>query len=303
MAGHDINYLAVSGVLSMLGAAPGPPQPPGNMLGDFAGGGAVCFMGILLALLHRQSSGKGQVVCANMVDGASYLASFPRFTQKTPAWDGVRGTNLLDGGPDGAPWYRCYETRDRKWMSVGALEPLFFGVLVDRLGLKERSAEWPGPREDRRTWPTWHALFTHKFASKTRAEWEATFDGTDACVAPVLSHAELEDGGYEQRPIVGLSASPAFAVARNRSQECGGGKGGRGGKDAGGESGVEHTGTEGQGDGVEGGGWMSEGLAPGVGGEETVREWVGWRRGVEFEVMEGGLVALDGMGTKSKSKL
>jgi alpha-methylacyl-CoA racemase len=117
MAGHDINYIAVSGVLAQLGRA-GPterPYPPGNVLGDFAGGGAICFLGILLALLSRVQTGRGQVVEANMVDGASYLGTFPRLNRKTPLWSGERGTNMLDGG---SPYYDIYFTKDGKHMAV-----------------------------------------------------------------------------------------------------------------------------------------------------------------------------------------
>ena len=115
MAGHDINYIAVSGVLSMLGRIGEKPLAPGNILGDFAGGGAVCFMGILLALIEREKSGKGQVVQANMVDGSAYMATMPRFNLNTPAWNGPRGTNFLDSG---CPYYDTYETLDGKYMAV-----------------------------------------------------------------------------------------------------------------------------------------------------------------------------------------
>jgi len=116
MAGHDINYIAVSGVLSMLGRKDDKPYPPANIVGDFAGGGAVCFMGIVLALFARdKNGGKGQVVEANMVDGSAALATMPRQGQKTPFWSGPRGTNTLDGG---CPYYDTYETKDGKYMAV-----------------------------------------------------------------------------------------------------------------------------------------------------------------------------------------
>jgi alpha-methylacyl-CoA racemase len=120
MAGHDINYLAVSGVLSMLGRAGATPHPPGNLLGDFAGGGAACFVGILLALLARQTTGRGQVVEANMVDGSAYLATMPRMSTKRWTWGGERGTNLLDGG---SPFYDTYETADGKYMAMYEATP------------------------------------------------------------------------------------------------------------------------------------------------------------------------------------
>lgn len=115
MAGHDINYIAVSGVLSLFGRKGERPYPPGNVVGDFAGGGAMCFLGILLALLAREKNGFGQVVEANMVDGSAILASMPRLGMKTEVWSGERGTNMLDGG---APFYDTYETKDGKFMAV-----------------------------------------------------------------------------------------------------------------------------------------------------------------------------------------
>jgi alpha-methylacyl-CoA racemase len=115
MAGHDINYIAVSGVLSLFGRKGEKPYPPGNVVGDFAGGGAMCFIGVLLALLAREQHGSGQVVEANMVDGSAILASMPRLGMKTQVWKGERGTNMLDGG---APFYDTYETKDGKYMAV-----------------------------------------------------------------------------------------------------------------------------------------------------------------------------------------
>lgn len=116
MAGHDINYIAVSGVLSLFGRKGEKPYPPGNVIGDFAGGGAMCFLGILLALLGRErNGGRGQVVEANMMDGSAILATMPRLGMKIPIWSGERGTNLLDGG---SPYYDTYETKDGKYMAV-----------------------------------------------------------------------------------------------------------------------------------------------------------------------------------------
>lgn len=115
MAGHDINYIAVSGILSMLGRKGDKPYPPANILGDFAGGGMVCFVGILMALLQKHHTGLGQVVEANMVDGSAYLGTFPRLHSKTPMWDRPRGENMLDGG---SPYYDTYETKDGKYMAV-----------------------------------------------------------------------------------------------------------------------------------------------------------------------------------------
>lgn len=115
MAGHDINYLAVSGILSQLGRKDDKPYPPANILGDFAGGGLMCFTGIVMALLQRTNTGMGQVVEANMVDGAAYLGHMPRLARKTPMWNRERGDNVLDGG---CPYYDTYETNDGKYMAV-----------------------------------------------------------------------------------------------------------------------------------------------------------------------------------------
>ncbi|ETN44501.1 uncharacterized protein HMPREF1541_10171 [Cyphellophora europaea CBS 101466] len=207
MAGHDINYLAVSGILSLLGKRGEPPLHPGNILADFAGGGMVAFVGVLLALLHRGLSGKGQVVEANMVDGVSYLGTFPRMLTKMPMWSAPKGENQLDGG---APYYGCYECKDPgKYMSVGALEPQFFAAFLKGMSLSVEDICPNGiDRLDKRSWPYQREVYTRRFKEKTRKEWETIFDGTDACVAPVLELGEMESAQYELRPAVGLTASP-----------------------------------------------------------------------------------------------
>ncbi|KAL2424216.1 Isopenicillin N epimerase component 2 [Exophiala dermatitidis] len=259
MAGHDINYLAASGVLSMLGPRDHPPFPPANILADFAGGGHVAFTGVLLALIQRQTSGKGQVVSANMVDGVSYLGTFPRLLTKEATWSGPRGTNTLDGG---CPYYGCYECKDPgKYVSVGALEPQFFEVLLKGLGLKTHEVvpHQGLDRQDKRAWPYMRDVFTQRFKTKTRKEWETIFDGTDACVVPVLEHAEMEASGYEHRPIVGLSESPARPV------------------------------------GVP---WKGKALTPGEGAEDALRNWMGWRKGADYDVVDSGAFV-----KKEKSRL
>ncbi|GAM83956.1 hypothetical protein ANO11243_019460 [Dothideomycetidae sp. 11243] len=273
MAGHDINYLSVSGVLSLLGRADQPPHPPANLLGDFAGGGLVLFTGVLMALLHRASTGQGQVVEANMVDGVAHLATFPRLLLGSPMWDQPRGRNVLDGG---CPWYDSYPTREGGYMAVGALEPQFFAALVEGLGLDKG---WNRKRMDKGTWPELRELMAAKFREKSRAEWEKVFDGTDACCTPVLEHGELRKGGYDQRPLATLRESPGFAVAGSKGQ-----------RDA----------AEGQGDGAPGNGWKGTGLAIGNGGEDVLQNWTGWKKGTQYEVVNGGLALIDGGG---KSKL
>lgn len=269
-AGHDINYLAVSGVLALLGRKGQRPTAPWNVLADFAGGGATLVQGILLALAARARTGRGQVVEANMVDGASYLASFPRMALKTPLGMYPRGENVLDSG---CPWYDTYETRDGRYMAVGALEPQFFRLLVEGLGLD--GLGWEERRHDRAQWPEMRALFEETFRRKTRAEWEAVFDGTDACCTPVLEYAELEadvearEG--DQRPAVTLRDTPCLAVRKGATDP-----------------------SHGQGEGVEGEGYVASVLAPGQGGEEVLKRWLGWSRGRDFEVQDGGLVLSDG---------
>jgi alpha-methylacyl-CoA racemase len=270
MAGHDINYIAVSGVLGMLGREGENPYPPANIVGDFAGGGAVLFMGILLALLNRQTTGMGQVVEANMVDGAAHLASMPRFAMQTPMWNAPRGTNVLDGG---APYYGTYKTKDGGFMSVGALEPQFYAQLLKGLGIDPNDGKWPKNREHKSTWPAQKEAFTKLFLEKTRKEWEDVFDGTDACVTPVLMQGELQKNGFDQRPIVTLKASPGIAISDGDADK--------------------RTAAQGQGIGVEGEGWTTPGLRPGEGGEEVLAKWMGWSKGRHYQVNEGGCELVD----------
>jgi alpha-methylacyl-CoA racemase len=184
-AGHDIGYIARTGALHALGRAGGPPAFPANLLGDFGGGGMVMAYGICAALVERATSGQGQVVDAAIVDGVASLLAMPLMLLAQGLWRDQRGVNLLDGG---VPWYDVYETADGQWMAVGALEPRFYAALLSGLGLTEP----PGPpdRADPRNWPALRALLAARFAERTRAEWTATFAGTDACVEPVLSLTE-----------------------------------------------------------------------------------------------------------------
>lgn len=150
------------------------------------------------------------------------------------------------------------------------MEPQFFAALLKGLDIDPSSL--PGPREDRSTWPYLRDLFTKIFKSKPRTDWEAVFDNTDACCTPVLSQQELEDDGFDQRPIVTLKDSPGKAISEGDADS--------------------RAASEGQGIGVEGGGWISKGLRPGVGGEEVLARWMGWRRGRQYDVVAGGLVKL-----------
>ncbi|XP_013114226.2 alpha-methylacyl-CoA racemase [Stomoxys calcitrans] len=184
-AGHDINYAAISGVLSMLGRKNEKPLPPINLLADFAGGGLMCAFGICLALLERHRSGRGQIVDSAMVDGAAYVASWLFMGRKMATlWQGERGTNLLDGG---YYFYDTYETKDGKYMSVGALEPQFFEEFKNKLGLPQLSQFVSEDSEKEAA----KALVTKTFLQKTQDEWTAIFEDIDACVYPVLDWSEV----------------------------------------------------------------------------------------------------------------
>ena len=179
MAGHDINYIGLVGALHAVGEAD-RPIPPLNLVGDYGGGALFLVSGILAALVDRDRSG-GVVVDTAMMDGAASLMS-PIYQMKASGlWEDDRARNLLDGG---APFYRTYRTSDGEWMAVGALEPAFYAALLR--GLRLSDADLPGQLE-RDGWPVIEAAFTDAFSARTRAEWEATFAGTDACVTPVLS--------------------------------------------------------------------------------------------------------------------
>jgi alpha-methylacyl-CoA racemase len=182
-AGHDINYVALAGPLAAMGRRDSPPPPALNLVGDFGGGGMVLVVGVLAALLERARSGRGQVIDAAMVDGtAALFASIVGFLNMG-AWTHEREANFLDGG---APYYDTYATKDGRYVSVGAIEPQFYALLLTRLGLDP--ADWP--QDDRDRWPLLRARLTEVFASESRAYWVEVFEGTDACFAPVLTVAE-----------------------------------------------------------------------------------------------------------------
>ncbi|XP_077672855.1 alpha-methylacyl-CoA racemase isoform X2 [Eretmochelys imbricata] len=173
------------GVLSKLGRKDENPYAPVNLLADFAGGGVMCAMGIIMALYERTKSGKGQVVDASMVEGAAYLSSFLWKSQNLGLWNRLRGENLLDSG---APFYETYKTLDGKFMAVGAIEPQFYEQLVKGLGLDSDKLPNQLSFSD---WPEMKKMFAAIFSKKTQAEWCRIFDGIDACVTPVLSLDEV----------------------------------------------------------------------------------------------------------------
>jgi alpha-methylacyl-CoA racemase len=195
VAGHDITYAAITGALHACGPAD-RPMPPLNILADFAGGSLPLVVGILAALHSRERTGEGQVVDAAMVDGAVGLLSMVHGLLAAGLWQDRRGVNLLDGG---VPFYDTYECADGRWVAVGALEPQFWAELNRILGLS-----FDRPQEDQAGWAAQRAAYAAAFRSRTRDQWAAAFDGTDACVAPVLSLEEAAEPPH-------LAARRAFA--------------------------------------------------------------------------------------------
>ena len=182
--GHDLNYIALTGVLHAIGRKGGGPEIPLNLIGDFGGGSTYLAFGILCALFEARNSGKGQVVDAAMVDGATSLMGMVYGLHASGYWTDERGSNRLDSG---APWYEVYQTRDSKWVAVGATEHTFYLNTLKVLGLKPEAF---GDQHDRAGWPAMKEAFAHVFRTRTRDEWVAAFAGTETCFSPVLSLAE-----------------------------------------------------------------------------------------------------------------
>ncbi len=185
MAGHDINYIGLAGALAAIGTR-ALPIPPLNLVGDFGGGGMFAVAGILAAVFERSVSGTGQVLDVAMVDGVGTLMGPIRDLVNAGVWRDEREANFLDGG---APFYRCYETAEGAYVAVGALEPQFYDQLLSGLDLDENDL---GNRFDRDNWPTIARQISSVFARRTREEWMEVFDGTDACVTPVLTLSEVQ---------------------------------------------------------------------------------------------------------------
>ncbi|MDB5591229.1 CaiB/BaiF CoA-transferase family protein [Enterovirga sp.] len=190
-AGHDINYISLSGVLHAIGPRE-RPVPPLNVVGDMGGGAMFLAMGLLAAILEARSSGLGQVVDVAMTEGSAYLALACFGLASVGHWSEQREDNFIDGG---APFWRCYETRDGKFVSVGAVEAKFYDMLVDMLGLD--AAALPG-QFDKQGWPALCDIFAERFRQKTRAEWCEILEGTDVCFAPVLSFTEAASHPHNQ---------------------------------------------------------------------------------------------------------
>ncbi|OBY32208.1 CaiB/BaiF CoA transferase family protein [Mycolicibacter kumamotonensis] len=184
-AGHDINYISLNGTLHAIGRKGERPVPPLNLAGDFGGGSMFLLVGILSALWERQTSGKGQVIDAAMVDGSSMLGAMMWSFRAQGVWSDERGVNMLDTG---APYYDTYECADGRYVSVGAIEPQFFAELLAKLGLD--AAELPAQNDTSR-WPELREVFTKAFAAHDRDHWAKVFADSDACVAPVLAFGEV----------------------------------------------------------------------------------------------------------------
>ena len=212
-AGHDINYIALTGALHAIGHKGGRPVPPLNLVGDFGGGGLMLAFGIVCALVERGQSGKGQVVDAAMVDGASTLMNFIYGLKAMGAWNDERGSNMLDTA---AHFYDTYETKDGKYVSIGSIEPQFYAELIQKTGLEGEDL----PHQmDREQWPAMKERLTGVFKTKTRDEWCAIMEGSDVCFAPVLSMDEApqhphnrERGTFtEVEGVVQTAPAPRFS--------------------------------------------------------------------------------------------
>jgi alpha-methylacyl-CoA racemase len=217
-AGHDINYIALSGVLSCVGRAGEKPLPPVNLIGDFGGGGMLLAFGMLAAILHAKESGQGQVIDCAMVDGSALLASMIWGFVAQGHWSAQRGSNMLDSG---AHFYDTYACADGGHISIGPIEPKFYAEFLRRLGV-EQAGDF-ARQHDRALWPALKQKFADIIATKTRADWCVIFDGSDACVAPVLTLAEAPrdphnaergtfieiDGVVQPRPAPRFSATSA----------------------------------------------------------------------------------------------
>jgi alpha-methylacyl-CoA racemase len=218
MAGHDINYIALSGALHTYGRKGEKPTFPVNAVGDFGGGGMMLAFGVVAAILNARSSGVGQVVDCAMVDGAAILSAMTYTFFGNGQWHDERGVNLLDSG---AHFYDTYETADGKWISLGSIEPQFYALLLEKAGLADEPDF--AQQMDQERWEDLKERLTQLFLTKTRDEWCAVMDGTDICFAPVLSLAEapyhphnvarstfVEQGGMTQpAPAPRFSATPA----------------------------------------------------------------------------------------------
>ncbi|HCD27504.1 MAG TPA: carnitine dehydratase, partial [Gammaproteobacteria bacterium] len=205
-AGHDINYISLSGVLHAIGEKDSAPTPPLNLVGDFGGGGMLLAFGIAAALVERGQSGKGQVIDAAMTDGSALLMNAIFGMMNQGGWQHQRGSNMLDGG---AHFYGTYATKDGKYVSIGSIEPQFYALLLEKTGLAQDAAMQA--QMDRGEWPALREKLADVMATKTRDEWDAIMLGTDICYAPVLNFNEAAQHEHNQ-------ARQTFVTANNVTQ-------------------------------------------------------------------------------------
>ncbi|GAA0989008.1 alpha-methylacyl-CoA racemase [Nocardiopsis tropica] len=214
-AGHDMNYISLTGLLHAIGRKGERPVPPLNLVGDFAGGSMSLVFGVLAALYERNTSGKGQVIDVAMVDGASLIGQMQWDFRGQGIWSDERGVNTLDGG---APFYDTYECSDGKYISVGAIEPQFFAELLDKLGLKQEDLPY---QLDQARWPELRAALEAAIKTKSRDEWAEVFFDSDACVAPILTFEEAPKHPHmaarNNLPQVGGVTAPAPAPRFSRT--------------------------------------------------------------------------------------
>ena len=184
MAGHDINYISITGALHAIGVDEQVPPPPLNMIGDYGGGSMFLIMGILVSLIKAEKTGVGEIVDAAIIDGTTSMMGIVHSLHSLSQWTNKRQSNLLDGS---MPFYRCYETKDHKYMAVGCLEPKFFNIMLNFLNIEKVSF---GSQHDKSLWAKQNKVLEDIFFMKTRDEWSTIFNNTDACVTPVLSYTE-----------------------------------------------------------------------------------------------------------------
>ena len=217
-AGHDINYISLSGALHAIGRSGEKPVPPLNLIGDFGGGGMLLAFGMVCALYEALQSGRGQVVDAAMVDGSSALMTMIYGLRAAGLWSDSRGANLIDGG---SHFYDTYETSDGKYVSVGSLEPKFYALLLQHSGIDDPDFQH---QMDRKKWPAFKETLTEIFKQKTRDEWCEIMEGTDICFAPVLSLEEAPEHPHNvfRKTFVGvdgvLQPAPAPRFSRTRPE-------------------------------------------------------------------------------------
>jgi len=211
-AGHDINYIAITGALDSVGTKNSGPVPPMNLIGDFGGGGMLLAFGLCTAILSAKATGQGSVVDAAMVEGAALLMTMPYGLKAQGLWPGGRGDNLLDGG---APFYGTYETADKEWVAIGSIEEPFWQELIEKLQLDSPDLIH---RYDRAYWPQLRKHIEEKIASHDQAHWNKVFEGSDACYAPVLSmddapsHAHISARGVfgSQHDVMQPAPAPRY---------------------------------------------------------------------------------------------